>query len=62
MNTFSRRQLVQSPAAFGDAAVAPPGLAQNIANVGILHSLIGTIAIAEASIVDVARIQAFLTV
>jgi hypothetical protein len=64
MNTLSRRQFVQPPAAFGDAAVTPPGLAQNTSNVGFPHSLTGTIAmaIAEASIVDVARIQASLTI
>ena len=52
MKTFTRRELLQSATLAGAASVVPFSFAQEAVKLGILHSLTGTIAIAEASIVD----------
>ena len=56
MKAFSRRDVLQSAAAVGAATVLPSGFAQNVVKVGILHSLTGTIALAEASVVDAEKL------
>jgi urea transport system substrate-binding protein len=56
MNHVSRRQLLQTAAAAGAATVLPNTFAQAAVKVGILHSLTGTIALAEASVVDAEKL------
>ena len=56
MKAFSRRDVLQSAAAVGVATVLPSGFAQSVVKVGILHSLTGTIALAEASVVDAEKL------
>ena len=56
MKAFSRRHLLQTASAVGAAAMLPRGYAQESVKLGILHSLTGTIAIAEASIVDAEKL------
>jgi len=56
MKAFSRRDLLQTATFLGAATVLPRGFAQETVKVGILHSLTGTIAIAEASIVDAEKL------
>ena len=52
MKTFTRRHVLQTAAFAGTASLLPRSFAQETVKLGILHSLTGTIAIAEASIVD----------
>ena len=52
MKTFTRRDLLQTATFAGAASLLPRSFAQESVKLGILHSLTGTIAIAEASIVD----------
>ena len=52
MTTFTRRNLLQTATFAGAASLLPRSFAQETVKLGILHSLTGTIAIAEASIVD----------
>ena len=52
MKTFTRRELLQSATLAGATSAVPFSFAQEAVKLGILHSLTGTIAIAEASIVD----------
>ena len=52
MKTFTRRDLLQTATFAGAASLLPLSFAQETVKLGILHSLTGTIAIAEASIVD----------
>ena len=52
MKTFTRRNLLQTATFAGAASLLPRSFAQETVKLGILHSLTGTIAIAEASIVD----------
>lgn len=52
MKTLTRRELIQSATLAGAGSVVPFTFAQEAVKLGILHSLTGTIAIAEASIVD----------
>ena len=59
MRDISRRELLKSAAAVsavGSATLMQPAAAQDVVKVGILHSLTGTIAIAEASIVDAEKL------
>ena len=56
MNALSRRRLLQASATLGAVAVLPRGFAQEVVKVGILHSLTGTIALAEASVVDAEKL------
>jgi urea transport system substrate-binding protein len=56
MNTLSRRHLLQTAAAAGAATLLPQSFAQDVVKVGILHSLTGTIALAEASVVDAEKL------
>lgn len=56
MNNVSRRHLLQTAAAAGTATVLPNTFAQAAVKVGILHSLTGTIALAEASVVDAEKL------
>ena len=56
MKAFSRRDVLQSAAAVGAATVLPSGFVQDVVKVGILHSLTGTIALAEASVVDAEKL------
>jgi urea transport system substrate-binding protein len=56
MNTLSRRHLLQTAAAAGAATLWPHSFAQDVVKVGILHSLTGTIALAEASVVDAEKL------
>ncbi len=56
MNTLSRRHLLQTAAAAGAATLLPHSFAQDVVKVGILHSLTGTIALAEASVVDAEKL------
>jgi urea transport system substrate-binding protein len=56
MNTLSRRHLLQTAAAAGAATLLPHSVAQDVVKVGILHSLTGTIALAEASVVDAEKL------
>ena len=56
MNILSRRHLLQTAAAAGATTLLPPSHAQNVVKVGILHSLTGTIALAEASVVDAEKL------
>jgi len=52
MKNFTRRDVLQTAAFAGTASLLPRSFAQETVKLGILHSLTGTIAIAEASIVD----------
>ena len=52
MKTFTRRNLLQTATFASAASLLPHSFAQETVKLGILHSLTGTIAIAEASIVD----------
>ena len=52
MKTFTRRNVLQTVTFAGAASLLPRSFAQETVKLGILHSLTGTIAIAEASIVD----------
>ena len=59
MRAISRRELLKSAAvvsAAGSSALMRPAAAQDAVKLGILHSLTGTIAIAEASIVDAEKL------
>ena len=56
MNTLTRRHLLQTAAAAGAATVLLRSFAQDVVKVGILHSLTGTIALAEASVVDAEKL------
>jgi urea transport system substrate-binding protein len=56
MNPISRRLLLQGAATIGAASAAPRGFAQSTVKVGILHSMTGTIALAEASVVDAEKL------
>ena len=59
MRGISRRELLKSAAvvsAAGSSALMRPAAAQDTVKLGILHSLTGTIAIAEASIVDAEKL------
>ena len=56
MTAISRRDLLQTTAALGTAALLPSVFAQEVVKVGILHSLTGTIALAEASVVDAEKL------
>ena len=55
-SSLSRRQMLQAAAALGTSAVASRTFAQDVVKVGILHSMTGTIALAEASVVDAERL------
>ena len=52
MKNFTRRDVLQTAAFASTASLLPRSFAQETVKLGILHSLTGTIAIAEASIVD----------
>lgn len=56
MTTFSRRDLLQTAAAVGAATLLPTAFAQEVVKVGILHSMTGTVALAEASVVDAEKL------
>lgn len=56
MSTISRRDLLQTAAAVGAVALLPTAFAQEVVKVGILHSMTGTIALAEASVVDAEKL------
>jgi len=56
MKALSRRDLLQSAAAVGIATLLPRAFAQDVVKVGILHSMTGTIALAEASVVDAEKL------
>ena len=56
MTAISRRDLLQTAATLGTAALLPSAFAQEVVKVGILHSLTGTIALAEASVVDAEKL------
>jgi urea transport system substrate-binding protein len=56
MNTISRRDLLQAAASVGSVALLPRAFAQEVVKVGILHSMTGTIALAEASVVDAEKL------
>ena len=59
MRDISRRKLLKSAAAIsaaGASALMRPAAAQDVVKLGILHSLTGTIALAEASIVDAEKL------
>ena len=56
MTAISRRDLLQTAATVGTAALLPSVFAQEVVKVGILHSLTGTIALAEASVVDAEKL------
>jgi urea transport system substrate-binding protein len=59
MRGISRRSILKSAAAVsavGSAAFMRPAAAQETVKLGILHSLTGTIALAEASIVDAEKL------
>ena len=59
MRGISRRELLKSAAvvsAAGSSALMRPATAQDTVKLGILHSLTGTIALAEASIVDAEKL------
>ena len=59
MRGISRRELLKSAAAVstaGSSALMRPAAAQDTVKLGILHSLTGTIALAEASIVDAEKL------
>src|SRR5512132_370435 len=59
MRGTSRRDVLKSAAAVaavGSSALMRPALAQDVVKLGILHSLTGTIALAEASIVDAEKL------
>ena len=59
MSQVSRRQVLKTAAALSavtGSSLWRPAAAQDVVKVGILHSLTGTIAIAEASIVDAEKL------
>ena len=59
MSQVSRRQVLKTAAALSAATGSSlwrPAVAQDVVKLGILHSLTGTIAIAEASIVDAEKL------
>ena len=56
MRAITRRELLQSAAAAGTASALPSAFTQTVVKVGILHSLTGTIALAEASVVDAEKL------
>ena len=59
MTGISRREVLKSAAAIsalGSATLTQPAAAQDVVKLGILHSLTGTIALAEASIVDAEKL------
>ena len=59
MSQVSRRQVLKTAAALSAATGSSlwrPAAAQEVIKLGILHSLTGTIAIAEASIVDAEKL------
>ena len=57
MKLMSRRHLLQTATTLGAAAALPQiAFAQDVVKVGILHSLTGTIALAEASVVDAEKL------
>ena len=56
MKALSRRGLLQAAATVGAVSILPRGFAQDVVKVGILHSLTGTIALAEASVVDAEKL------
>ncbi len=59
MKGISRREVLKSAVAVsvaGPSVLMQPALAQEVVKLGILHSLTGTIAIAEASIVDAEKL------
>ena len=60
MKPMSRREVIKGAVAGAGAAAAPwvakSAFAQEAVKVGILHSLTGTIAIAEASVVDAEKL------
>ena len=59
MSRFSRRQILKTAVAAGAVAgtsVMRHAAAQDVVKVGILHSLTGTIALAEASVVDAEKL------
>ena len=59
MRGISRREILKSAAAVsaaGSSALMRPAAAQDTVKLGILHSLTGTIALAEASIVDAEKL------
>ena len=56
MKALSRRDLLQAVATVGSVALLPNAFAQEVVKVGILHSLTGTIALAEASVVDAEKL------
>ena len=59
MKKISRRQMLATSAALGSLAstsMLRPAFAQDVVKVGILHSLTGTIALAEASVVDAEKL------
>ena len=57
MKLMSRRYLLQTATTLGAASALPQfAFAQDVVKVGILHSLTGTIALAEASVVDAEKL------
>ena len=59
MKNISRRSMLTTSAALGamaGASILRPAAAQDVVKVGILHSLTGTIALAEASVVDAEKL------
>ena len=56
MKALSRRDLLQAAATVGTAALLPRAFAQEVVKVGILHSMTGTIVLAEASVVDAEKL------
>jgi len=56
MKAISRRELLQAAATVGATACLPNARAQEVVKVGILHSMTGTIALAEASVVDAEKL------
>ena len=56
MKALSRRDLLQAAATVGAVSILPRSFAQDAVKVGILHSLTGTIALAEASVVDAEKL------
>lgn len=56
MIKLSRRALLRGLALAGVSSALPRAFAQDVVKVGILHSLTGTIALAEASVVDAEKL------
>jgi Periplasmic binding protein domain len=56
MNDFSKREVLQAAVATGSSVLLPSAFAQDVAKVGILLSLTGAIALAEASGVDAEKL------